>query len=179
MALVTIADLIARGRFTAGEFEWAERTDNATLSDRVQAWIAQASRYIKQAVGATTYATTDADTKGTLADAELSYGMYIGLRQRLIILSSRPEEGPPDVYIDLPQLRAEVETLKDEVDELLAPYRASFARVPGTAFAFGGTVVDEGSSARYDHTVEVLEGLATDRDATDYSGIEPMTGGSD
>jgi hypothetical protein len=173
MALITTAEVIARGRFTAGEFEWAERADDSTIDARAAVWVGQASRYINQAVGDATYASVVPNVKGCLADAELSYALYQGLRQRLMMLSSRPEEAPPDVYIDLTALRAEIETLKDEVDELLAPYRTDYTRQPGLAFAFGGTVVDEGTTAAYDHNAEVMETLTTRRDIADYGGLEP------
>ena len=179
MALITVSEVVERGRFTAGEFEWSARADAGAVDARVAIWVAQASRYIKQAVGASTYASADTDISGALHDAELAYCLYIGYRQRLMILASRPEEAPPEVYIDLGALRDEIATLKDEVDELLAPYRAEYTRQPGLAMSFAATTAFEDEETHYTHTAQTLETLTTQRDLADYSGIEPTTVASD
>lgn len=133
-------------RFTAEEFEWPTSgvTADVTLQQRVARWCQKASRRIQKRVGATTYASTVDQTSADLYEAEFALSSSYGLRERLQILSGRPEEAPPSEHIERSYIETEIERLEAEAEEILAPYATAedFDR-PGTGFEFGAKGVDE------------------------------------
>jgi len=138
------------GRFTAGEFDWERRDERFDLVTAAEEWVAVASGQVAVAVGAGAYADTTTQPRATLLrSAELKLAVAEGLERRLMILSSRPEEGPPMEYIDLQALQNLIDDLRAQADKLLGPYRDSFEMAPGMAFAFDSTGVDETAIDEY------------------------------
>jgi hypothetical protein len=136
-------------RLSAEEFDW-ERGTGGDLAARLDVAIARASRKTKLAVGAGNYASTDADVSGCLKDAEHSLACAFMLRQRLTILSSRPEEAPPPEYVDLSALQEEIERYERDWSEMVGPYRTEDMDKAGAGFAFGSVAVDETASDDYE-----------------------------
>jgi hypothetical protein len=149
MALVTIAEVINAGRFTAGEFNWDRRADAATLHTRVEDWIALASTMVQQAVGSGSYASSTEPMATLLKKAELKLALAEGLDARMMILSSRPEEGPPEEYIDLDILKGQIESARGQAEQFLAPYRTNYEQKAGLGFAFSRTGPDETAVDEY------------------------------
>lgn len=136
--------VIDRLRLTQGEFDWDNRGASGDLSGRVDLGIAKAQIRILQRIGTATYASVDAVTAAAIAQAEEDLACHNMLRERYLMLSSRPEEAPPPEYIDLDALRAEIQALDEEWQELLAPYLlAEDFDKPGTGFSFKSRGVDE------------------------------------
>jgi len=150
MALVTAEEIVFAGRFTPGEFDWEGRYDESDLLDRAAEWVAIASGQVLLTVGASAYASTDEPQATLLRAAEYKLALAEGLEQRLIILSSRPEEAPPEEYIDLLSLREQIADLRSQANALLRPYRTSTKTVTGSGFSIVSTGVDESLQDDYD-----------------------------
>lgn len=133
-------------RFTAGEFEHPVSgvTSDQTLQERAARWCRKASRRVQKRVGATTYASTNDQTAADLYEGEFCLASSYGLRERLQILSGRPEEAPPSEHIERSYVEAEIERLEAEAEEIIAPYATAedYDR-PGTGFEFGAKGIDE------------------------------------
>lgn len=141
-------DVIRELRLTAQEFDWERRDDESLAAARVAGAIRDAQTRTLQVVGITTYTLTDEVTDQAIALAERKLAGSLMLRQRLVILASRPEEAPPAELIDLNALQDEVTRLEREWAQILAPYAQGDQDRPGTGLAWGATGIDE-TKARY------------------------------
>jgi len=148
MALITTAQFLAEGHFTAGEFDWDDR-EQFDLAGWGTTVVALAGAKLRAAVGATTYASTNADTVTLLTRAEMCAAMVVGTTRRIDFLAGRPEEAPPPEYIDVRELAAQIERYRAEYDELVGPFRTDDSDQPGTAFCFEATGVDETETDDY------------------------------
>lgn len=119
------------------------------LDLRVRRQISKAAVKTAQRVGSTNYAVTTGTQGDALAMGEHSLSCANMLRQRLVILSSRPEEAPPPEYIDLQSLAAEIERYERDWAELIEPYVTQETDRKG-GFSFGSVGVDETEEDDYD-----------------------------
>lgn len=149
-------------RLDQKEFEWVNGSteDQGLLVSRVQRAISRASVLTQQRVGGN-YSSTDAVTIRALELAEHALACHYMLRQRHVILSSRPEEAPPPEYIDLGALSAEITSYYNEWDQTCAIFESNTSARPGLAFSFAGKGVDE----TYDDAGDAAY------DATDYGDL--------
>lgn len=136
-------DVVRALRLSAGEFDWERGDDEAVVGARVAGAIEDARARTLQIVGAGNYSSTDEVTAAAIALAERKLACAVMLRQRLIVLCSRPEEAPPPELVDLGALRGEIEALQREWAELLGPYATEDGGQAGTAFSWGASGVDE------------------------------------
>jgi len=136
-------DVIRELRLTAQEFDWERRDDETLAAARVAGAIRDSQTRTLQVVGITTYTLTDEVTDQAIGLAERKLASSLMLRQRLVILASRPEEAPPAELIDLDALQDEVIRLEREWAQILAPYAQSDQDRPGTGLAWGATGIDE------------------------------------
>jgi hypothetical protein len=149
VAKAIAGEVINELRLTEDEFDWGG-ADGQSLNSRVVAGIARASRKTKLVVGSANYASTDTDIAGNLKDAEHALACAYLLRQRGVILSSRPEEAPPPEYVDLNVLQEEVERYERDWNELTGPYKTEDLDKPGTGFSFGSVAIDETEEDDYE-----------------------------
>lgn len=145
----TSARVIRELDLTPTEFRWSEG-DSLLLNAMVTSAIKNAAIRTRQRVGATHYASTDATYVEDLTEAEHALACANMLRRRVVILSSRPEEAPPEEYIDLDVLQAEIERFEREWNETTAPYATQDGDRPGTGFSFTAAGVDETEEDDYD-----------------------------
>lgn len=149
MAKITVAQLKDEGRFTSGEFDWDNWSDDTEVDTWLAEVVGRASIRVQQAVGASNYASTDPVTAGSLEDAELQMALALAYRRVIRILSSRPEEAPPPAYVDLSTFVSLMQTHEADFETLIAPYRTDSSRQPGLAFGFTSTGVDETEADTY------------------------------
>lgn len=136
-------DVVRTLRLGAREFDWDRGDDEAVVGARVAGAIEDARVRTLQVVGLANYSSTEEVTSAAIALAERKLTCAIMLRQRLIVLCSRPEEAPPPELVDLGALRGEIETLQREWAELLGPYATEDGGKAGTGFSWGASGVDE------------------------------------
>lgn len=136
-------------RITPQEFNW-DNPNESDMLERIEKQINRASRLIKGLVGAANYNSVDVDTAASIKDAEDALSCSYMLRKRMVILSSRPEEAPPEEYIDLESLKEEIDRYEQDVNQILKPYLIadplednSNGPHYGASFAFGSGGVDE------------------------------------
>ena len=137
------------------EQEWNHSlgdTVGNTLRQRVDYCVNKAATRTQKRVGAVYYASADAQTSSDITEAEHSLACGLMLRQRLIALSSRPEEAPPPEYINLDVLQGEIERYERDWAEGIEDYMVDDAATPGTGFAFGGVGVDETEEDDYEES---------------------------
>lgn len=144
MAKITVDDLQSRGRFTAGEFDWDDRTSAA---DDLRAWLQDivdvASAKLETDVGSTNYAATTTPMTTVLKHCEMCLALSMALQRRFDILTGRPEEAPPPEYIDTDAIRQQIISYRADYDEWIASYRLASDTRTGAAFSFGATGVEE------------------------------------
>lgn len=143
MAKITVAELKTRGRFTTGEFDWDNWSDETAVEARLAEYVNGASLRTQQVVGTTNYSSTDAVTAGCIKEAEMSMALVLAYRDVVRILASRPEEAPPPAYVNLDAFRDLIAQLEADFVELTAPYRTTMETTPGLAFGFVSTGIDE------------------------------------
>lgn len=136
-------DVIRALRLTAKEFDWERGDDEAVVGARVAGAIEDAQVRTLQVIGLASYCSTDEVVSAAIALAERKLACAIMLRQRLVVLCSRPEEAPPAELVDLGALRGEIEALERDWAELLAPYAVDDGAKAGTGFSWGASGVDE------------------------------------
>jgi hypothetical protein len=153
MALSTKADaneIITELGLSEEEFSWdSDHGGVGNVTVRVNLAIAKAAALTQKRVGGSYTATGDADAQN-IKSAEHALACHYMLRERLVRLTSRPEEAPPPEYIDLDSLQREIETRREEWEELTALYADNDLAKAGTAFSFGGKGVDETEEDDYD-----------------------------
>ena len=153
---ITVSQLKTKYKFTAAEFVWPDGT-SAQLTARLSGCVTQASRRVQQLIGVTTYASTDALTAALVLEGEAAFGGHFALRERLQILSGRPEEAPPDEYVDRQFIESEIDRLEEDAMEALSAYITSDLDKPGTGFAFGAIGVDETQTDRGDAAYDAID----------------------
>lgn len=141
-------------RAQAIEFDYDEN-DEGVFRQRLERAQTRVAIAVRQKVGSANYAATgDTDEEITAAEQLLLVAEI--LRQRLVILTSRPEEAPPPEYIDIDALQNLIGDFASQANDMLAPYITEDTAVKGSAFAFGATGVDEtdedASAGDYDDT---------------------------
>ncbi len=112
------------------------------LRARVSAAIAQASVLTQKRVG-TAYTSSDEVTLTAVRLAERALACHYMLRQRLVRLSSRPEEAPPAEYIDLDALREEIASYYSTWDSTCEVFAEDTMARPGLGFSISGKGIDE------------------------------------
>lgn len=151
MAKAIQREVIDELRLTEQEFDW-EDDSASSLPDRVNKAIANASIKTQMAVGASNYASVSSTILAALKYAEHQLTCANMLRQRLIILSSRPEEAPPPDYIDLNALQEEIDRYERDWKEITAVYKMEDFDAAGSGWAFSGAGIDETYNDDYDAT---------------------------
>ena len=139
----TADDVTRELGLSAKEFDWDNRDDDGVLAVRLRQALNRARTMTYQAVGAGNYASTEATMSEVLAEAETLLACSFMLTQRLIILSSRPQEAPPEEYIDLGILKDIRDDYRSQWATLVLPYQSEDMDKPGTGFAWGATGIDE------------------------------------
>lgn len=150
MAKITVDDLEERGRFTAGEFDWDDRTAAASIYDWLNDVVTVASAKLQADVGATNYASATTPMATLLKQAELYSALAMGLERRLDMLTGRPEEAPPPEYIDTSMIERQIASYRAQYEDLIGPYRVTSETRTGAAWCFGATGIDE--TPTDDHT---------------------------
>lgn len=151
MAKVSVDELERFTRVTAGEFNWDDRAHTGgVLADWLEDVIAAASARVTTDVGATNYADTTTATTAMIKQAELYLSVSMVLERRLMILTSRPEEAPPEEYIDTTRLSDMIQSFRSQYEEWVAPWRVNDKTQRGTAFAMDVTGIDETEEDDYD-----------------------------
>jgi hypothetical protein len=151
-AKATFEDVQDRLRLGQQEFDWEDRDNTGMLRRRVAEAILDAQIKTLQSVGTGNYSSTDDMTAAAIRRAEIALTCSVMLRQRLVILSSRPEEAPPEEYIDLTALQAEISRLERDWREMTSLYATQDLDNTGSGFAMGSVGVDETAQDDYDAT---------------------------
>lgn len=151
-AKATFEDVQDRLRLSQQEFDWEDRDNTGMLRRRVAEAIGEAQIKTLQSVGTGNYASTDDVTAAALRRGEIALTCSILLRQRLVILSSRPEEAPPEEYIDLTALQEEIRRLERDWREMINLYATQDPDNTGSGFAMGSVGVDETETDDYGNT---------------------------
>lgn len=140
-----VQDVITELSLNQQEFDYVsgEGQDQDALTGRVIRAVRRASVLTQRRVGTGNYASEDEFIHEALKEAEHALACSIMLRQRGVILSSRPEEAPPPEFIDLAALAEEVDRYEKDWDTIAASYETEDMDRAGTAFAFGAKGVDE------------------------------------
>lgn len=144
-AYTKAAEIITDLSLRQEEFDWANRTDGDTLASRVAKAIRKARLMVVQTVGTGNYASTDDTTLEAVKVAEFELACSDMMRQRAVILSSRPEEAPPPEYIDVDTLLALATSRRADALALLLPYQTeeTAENMPGLGFSMGAVGIDE------------------------------------
>jgi len=150
------ADVVNELRLSQEEFDYANRTDGATMDALVRRAILNAQVQVYQIAGSANYSSSDTTTVEIVKLAEFEIACALMLRKRAEVLSSRPEEAPPPEYIDLSVLMAMARDRETRANAMLTPYATDDGDKPGTAFAFGAVGIGETqadySAGDYDDT---------------------------
>ncbi len=137
------ADVITDLDLSQDEFDWVNRTDSSALDRRVAMAIRKARARVIKRVGTANYSSTDDVTLETVKVAEFDLSCADMMRQRAVILTSRPEEAPPPEYINIEALLAIADAREASALAELLEYQTDDGDAPGTGFSFGSTGIDE------------------------------------